>query len=299
MLAVLNNKNRLQSGGANIPIAHCDTQSWLYMPLILSPFEDVDVEFPADFDNYLREKNSDMELAVAYRAVYDDVRMDLFDLASVSRLIREYYVRQGIHTNTKQNLTNLTLSNGVRIAYDSINHIPGDLQELLCADILVYLNEIVSFCVMNIIDRFPGREFKFENSNSWMFMPLILLPFTDVNIDFHDLPINQQLNDISHQLYYGGIHLPTPMRNVDEVKNYLFAKYTERGIDLANRRTLVRFSDPNLEYIDDPTYLRLREASQINILNTLSPNILRFFSDVAHALSISHPVRNYSIINIL
>jgi len=98
MLAVLNNKNRLQSGGANIPIAHCDTQSWLYMPLILSPFEDVDVEFPADFDNYLREKNSDMELAVAYRAVYDDVRMDLFDLASVSRLIREYYVRQGIHT---------------------------------------------------------------------------------------------------------------------------------------------------------------------------------------------------------
>ena len=92
-----------------------------------------------------------------------------------------------------------------------------------------------------------------QTNNSWLFMPIILRPFYDVNIVF---PV--EFNTICAML-----HDDANFKTLDEINIILTQFYIDLGINLNDRTSLVR-----LGYIfNDRDNLHLTQSSQEQLLN--------------------------------
>lgn len=120
-----------------IPKKLPSTQSWIYMLLILNPFDDCKFKFN---DKLLKEIMT-----------VEKINVNLFNICDA---IKKYYVDNNINLSSSHNLSGLKLKSGKTIRFDSQNysHIPGIQQEELFADIGILL-EIEVWCQKIIIDH--------------------------------------------------------------------------------------------------------------------------------------------------
>jgi hypothetical protein len=99
------------------------------------------------------------------------------------------------------------------------------------------------------------------NTQSWFFMPIILLPFTDTSIDFLTLKEAMELSMS---------HTPT-LDKIEKLKKYIGDKLSEQeGVSLTDRRTLTKYKPDLLKLrYTDTNYRHLDGTSQERLLSDL------------------------------
>lgn len=148
-------------------------------------------------------------------------------------------------------------------------------------------------------------------TQSWFFMPILLFPFGDMYIDFavpdptiafndilaeyFDVPVNVHRYNPEFQ-YMTNIRTMYERRVdgpliVNGLIDWLKSEYTDRGVDIANRRTLVN-ALPGLAY-DDADFAHLTGESQERLLDSLG--LLEIMSDIARRLSNDHRDKEFTV----
>lgn len=158
-----------QKGGDIIPNKP-PTQSWIYMPIILSPFANIGLEIPDDTKNYINETLS----YVGY-ATFDDI---LFRL-------RQYYISKNISLNNYINLTNLRINNN-NIKFDGHRHISGDQQVEILHEANIQVEcEIIVQALINFRDN--NKFFSYVSRDTVAHYNTIKIPETTKCIDDNGL----------------------------------------------------------------------------------------------------------------
>lgn len=127
---------------------------------------------------------------------------------------------------------------------------------------LKYLNLKKQFGGNRIPDRLPATQ-------SWLYMPIILLPFNDVVVRFPDR-FNFMLNELTNG----------KIRNVDELKRILRSFYENKRIDLNDRRTIQTVGGYNF---DDRDNLHLSGEEQERLLTDIKLHDISIFGAIPTA----------------
>ena len=106
----------MSSKSIEIPVKLPKTNSWIYMPLLLSPFKTIRFDMKK---NMINEINNELKLLDINTCVSD-----------VLKNIRDYYVKLNINLSDHKNLENIKINN-CQIKFDGCLHISGKQQELL------------------------------------------------------------------------------------------------------------------------------------------------------------------------
>jgi hypothetical protein len=133
-------------GGGTVPSSQPETQSWIYMPLLLMPFTDIKVEFPSSFNNVL-------ELA----AEISGSPYNTFE--KIKDKLKEIYTSKGI--SDFSNRTNITTISD--IAYDDGGahlHLRGEDQVKVLQ--LAGLDLLAETLTPLLITNLAGTRFTFE-----------------------------------------------------------------------------------------------------------------------------------------
>ena len=128
------------NGVANVPNELPETQSWIYMPLILMPFNDVNVNFP-DYFNDLGIPD--------FLVPYDT-------LGFFYTKLLKYYEDNNINLDDRKSLNNLNYH------YDDANFLhltPNDQEKLL--DVVEIRLQVDAFAE-TLVNNFNNTEFTFE-----------------------------------------------------------------------------------------------------------------------------------------
>lgn len=148
-------------------------------------------------------------------------------------------------------------------------------------------------------------------TQSWFFMPILLFPFGDMYIDFavpdpaigfndilegyFDAPVNVHRHNPEFQ-YTTNIQTMFERRVdgdliVNGLIDWLKSEYTDRGVDIADRRTLVN-ALPGIAY-DDADFAHLDGESQERLLESLG--LLYIMSEIAIILVNRHGGREFTV----
>jgi hypothetical protein len=134
-----------QLGGARVPTTTPSTQSWLYMPLLLLPFNDVVVNFPIQFHNAITE----------YNTANPDLQIKTID--QIKNELKEKYQTNGVNLNNRESIQHV-----LNFRYDDSNklHLTGNDQEKLIDKFeLGYTFDIL---VSIFINKCSNIEFEFR-----------------------------------------------------------------------------------------------------------------------------------------
>jgi hypothetical protein len=133
-------------GGGTVPSVQPATQSWIYMPLLLMPFTDVQVEFPSSFNDVLESA-----------AKISGSQYNTFE--KISDKLKETYTSKGISDFSDRG--NITRISG--IMYDdgsSRLHLRGEDQVKLLE--LAGLDLLAETLTPLLINNLAGTRFTFE-----------------------------------------------------------------------------------------------------------------------------------------
>lgn len=134
-----------QRGGGQVPDFIPETHSWLFMPIILAPFDDVEVVWPVEFDILIE----------AFRAGADHI----LTLAEIVDRMEHFYIGRHVNLCTRLNLQTI----GKKFDDSPLNlHLPGKEQDELLeeADLKVAC-ESAAMILLSHAD-FKGKEFTFK-----------------------------------------------------------------------------------------------------------------------------------------
>ena len=125
------------SGGSKVPDKLPETQSWFFMPFILNPFEDVQVQIDESILQLLEQPIIQYGLTI-----------------SLNQMLIDYYNSKNINMNTRLNL----VQHGFRFDDDHSLHLPGDVQDRLLDDAGLhgYVSQLVSTLVED--KRYHGKQ---------------------------------------------------------------------------------------------------------------------------------------------
>ena len=139
------NKYLKLKGGAVVPAALPDTQSWFYMPLILKPFSNINVDFKGPLNETAKNACSSLGMAAIE-----------CDLETINNQIKTYYRTRGISLLDYRNLLHL----GAEYRFDGPLHIPGKEQVAILENAGVGF--LVDRIIPTIIENHGGVEFTFN-----------------------------------------------------------------------------------------------------------------------------------------
>jgi len=94
-------------------------------------------------------------------------------------------------------------------------------------------------------------------TQSWFVMPVLFLPFNDIQVDFPQEFFSDDMTGKSLNLSHS--------YNIKEISDRLRNYYVRFSVDFENRRTLEKI--PNILFDDKPLYLHLSPDSQNIIMN--------------------------------
>jgi len=150
-------KQKKLKGGERVPEQVPNTQSWLFMPFILLPFDNLLIDFNGDIQAFINE----------YFGVFN-----LHNKEQITNYIRDQIriLNPAINFNDRT-----TLGNNIEplnLIYDDENHLhlTGDSQERLLESMFLLHNitginfnmrDILSTLANELINRYPGRYFDF------------------------------------------------------------------------------------------------------------------------------------------
>jgi hypothetical protein len=147
-----------QLGGTTVPdISSLDkynfTHSWFYMPIILAPFENIELIFPEDFDleiEKINKKESDNPEHNNLGEMFGEIKT----IRSLIRSMMNYYISKNIDLTNSENLTQLGYE------FDNNLHISQHNQEDLLKKAKIY--DDVSNLTNVIIMTKHGKNFVFR-----------------------------------------------------------------------------------------------------------------------------------------
>jgi hypothetical protein len=190
-----NLKNQL--GGETVPDSKPRTQSWLYMPIILSPFTDIIVHFSGAFNKTINDHNT------------ENPEFPLYSLEKIKNLLKIFYLKKNIDLNNHKELTKLEVS------YDtpSFLHLRGTDQELILESARVKF--IVDRLVDLFIDKNKRQKIIFHDKAIWIIPPytesdktISALENTEINCDQSDdhnkviAEFRMKYNDVTKAIKY-------------------------------------------------------------------------------------------------
>ena len=168
-----------QRGGFNIPNQPKKTQSWFFMPFILSSFTDVVVEFTEPIYKSCDDLNIKFDGLIG--TLQDNIE-----------IFKKYLIGKNIDLSDRRNLLKI---NNVFFDDTKYSHLTSDSQDYLLNE--VGIREKIEKIALNLIEKNGGEEYKFYikdymwiNVNDY---------FTNVNKVIKIQNINKRLYDISNK----------------------------------------------------------------------------------------------------
>ena len=136
-------------GGGRVPNFFPDTQSWFFMPVILRPFGDIQIDFPNEF---LDESNN-------LKSTYKNYNLD-----DINKMLIDYYKSNNLDLNNRRELTNLGL------LYDDLpyyKHLSQNFQEKILNDLNI--KDSLDVITQLINQKYQNWEFNFfPKDNVWI-----------------------------------------------------------------------------------------------------------------------------------
>jgi hypothetical protein len=136
-------------GGGWVPFNLPDTQSWFFMPVLLRPFKDIQIDFPNEF---LDESNN-------LKSTYHN-----YNLNEINDILIQYYNSNNLDLNNRRELTKLGL------IFDDLpyyKHLSQHFQEKILNDLdIKYSLDVIT---QSIINKYKNWKFNFfSKDNVWI-----------------------------------------------------------------------------------------------------------------------------------